>query len=317
MNRIRTIRSTAIAALLVATLAACSTSAAERSTQPSRERSTAATSTPTATVPATPRPTEPVDDLFPVGAEEARMHLACSGAGSSTVVFVAGFGGDSTSWAAVAPAVAKETRVCTYDRYGTGTSDAPPTDQTFGSQAEDLRELLRAAGEPGPYVVAGHSFGGAEAVTFASRFADEVDALLLVDASPVEWPTAACAVPDDGSEMGAGFRGTCATFDPAHNPERLDAAAAFAEVGRIDTLGDLPLVITTRADADYPGLSDDARAALASTWQKGQEHWASLSTDATIVPVEDTSHSIQLDQPAVVIEHLSGLLRRTHARHPA
>ena len=52
-------------------------------------------------------------------------------------------------------------------------------------------------------MVVGHSFGGAEAVTFASLFADEVTGLVLLDASPTSWPTEVCAVPDDGSDMAA------------------------------------------------------------------------------------------------------------------
>src|SRR3712207_8210128 len=59
-------------------------------------------------------------------------------------------------------------RVCAYDRFGTGTSDAPTTPQTFEDQVADLHELLDAVGEPGPYVVVGPSFVGAEAVTFRS-----------------------------------------------------------------------------------------------------------------------------------------------------
>ncbi len=244
------------------------------------------------------------------------MHIACTGEGPATVLLVAGFGGASDSWTAVAPTVARQARVCSYDRFGTGTSDAPPSVQTFRSQAEDLRELLRAAGEPGPFVVAGHSFGGAEAVAFASRYADEVEGLLLVDASPTDWPRAACAVPDDGSEMGTVFRDTCHMIsDPVNNPERLDAERAFAEVARVDSLSDLPLVVATRADVVYPGMDPKAEAALTTAWHRGQEHWASLSTDATIIPVEDTSHSIQFDQPSVVIDALTDLLARSGRAH--
>ena len=66
--------------------------------------------------------------------------------------------------------------------------------QTFETQAPDLHALARQAGEPGPYVVVGHSFGGAEAVTFTSQYPDEVTGLMLVDASPTTWPTTACSV---------------------------------------------------------------------------------------------------------------------------
>jgi pimeloyl-ACP methyl ester carboxylesterase len=199
--------------------------------------------------------------------------------------------------------------VCSYDRFGTGTSDAPPSDQTFTSEAADLHQLLQAAGEVGPYVVVGHSFGGAEAVAFTSRFSDEVHGVLLLDASPVTWPAAVCAVPADGSQAAADFVSVCtAISDPAKNPERLNAPAAFADVGSIQSLGDIPMTVASRADLSYPDLPTTVASELASVWTEGQSHWASLSSAAKLITVADTSHNIQIDQPAVVVAQISALL---------
>lgn len=317
MTITRTLRTAAVGLALAAALASCSSSASTGDAagdRPGRPAPTAAAERSSTTVPAGSRPTEPVDARFPVGPSGAELHLTCTGSGPSTVVLISGFGNDGGAWGAVAPKVADEARVCTYDRFGLGTSDAPPSDPTFTSQADDLHELLAVAGEPGPYVVAGHSFGGAEAVAFADRYAAEVEGLLLLDASPVDWPEAACAVPDDGSEMGDLFQETCASItDPGRNPERLDAARAFAEVAEIEGLGDVPMVVASRAEVAYPGLAPAAEAALVSTTAKGQERWASLSSDATLVPIADTSHSIQVDQPAKVIDLLTGLVHRHHS----
>jgi pimeloyl-ACP methyl ester carboxylesterase len=255
------------------------------------------------------RPTDAVDELVPIGETGARLHLRCSGSGASTVVLIAGLGDGGDSWGAVAPAVSERARVCSYARFGTGTSDAPPRVQTFTTQAADLHELLRVAGEPGPYVLVGHSFGGAEAVAFAARFTDEVAGLLLLDATPVGWPDAVCAVPDDGSEAAAGFRDTCAAIsDPEKNPERVDATAAFAQVDSLGALGDRPLIVASRGDLSHPGLAAWIDAGLAREWTDGQAHWASLSSAAEVVTVRDTSHYIQLDQPRVVIDQILSLL---------
>jgi pimeloyl-ACP methyl ester carboxylesterase len=270
----------------------------------------------TVAAPATPstvaepvRPTGTIDTLLPISDDGARLHLRCAGAGRSTVVLVAGFGAGGEAWEAVAPGLVGKARVCSYDRFGTGTSDAPPIPQSFTSEADDLHELLQAAGEPGPYVVVGHSFGGAEAVAFTSHFADEVEGLLLLDASPVGWPSAVCSVPDDGSPAAADFRDLCATItDPAKNPERLDAPSAFADIASIRTLGDVPLTVTSRADLSYPGLPATINSQLAKVWTEGQAHWASLSSAARLVTVADTSHNIQIDQPGVVIDQILFLL---------
>ena len=264
---------------------------------------------PTTTEAAPVRPTGAVDTLLPIGEGGARLHLHCAGSGPSTAVLIAGFGNGSDTWGAVAPELSAETRVCSYDRFGTGTSDAPPTDQTFTSEADDLHQLLQTAGEIGPYVVVGHSFGGAEAVAFTSRFSDEVEGVLLLDASPVTWPAATCAVPADGSQTAAVFAGICAAIsDPGKNPERLNAPAAFADVASIESLGDVPMTVATRADLSYPDLPTTVESQLAGVWTEGQAHWASLSSAAKLITVPDTSHNIQIDQPGVVVDQISALL---------
>ena len=130
--------------------------------------------------------------------------------GTVTVLLIAGFGDGGDNWGSIEGPVAQDARVCSSARFGTGTSDPPATVQTFRSQAADLHQALGSIGEPGPYVVVGHSFGGAEAVTFASMFGDEVAGLLLLDASPTTWPETVCAVPDDGSDTARSYQQACA-----------------------------------------------------------------------------------------------------------
>jgi pimeloyl-ACP methyl ester carboxylesterase len=62
---------------------------------------------------------------------------------------------------------------------------------------------------------------------------------------------------------------------------------------------------TGTADAEPTPTSD----AVATT--KPVERWASLSPASTVVSVRDTGHTIQLDQPALVIEEIAGLLEGT------
>jgi pimeloyl-ACP methyl ester carboxylesterase len=225
-------------------------------------------------------------------------------------MLIAGFNTSSDIWAAVEPTLAQTTRVCSYDRFGVGASDAPPAAQTFATEADDLHALLQSAREPGPYVVVGHSFGGAEAVTFASMFPTEVRGLLLLDASPPAWNTAICAVPDDGSDAAHVFQGLCAEqSSPGNNGEHLDAPTAFAEVAAIDALNGFPMIVATADHHSYAGLAASEEARLNDVWNAGQAHWVSLASAAQLVTVDNTGHNIQLDRPDVVLDKIHDLLR--------
>jgi pimeloyl-ACP methyl ester carboxylesterase len=48
---------------------------------------------------------------------------------------------------------------------------------------EELHTLLKNSNTPGPYVLVGHSFGGANARLYASTYPDDVAGIVLVDAS--------------------------------------------------------------------------------------------------------------------------------------
>jgi pimeloyl-ACP methyl ester carboxylesterase len=260
------------------------------------------------------RPTAPVDELVSVGG--ARLHVRCSGSGDTTVLLVAGLTADHTSFSGIEPEVARATRVCSYDKFGTGTSDPPPQMQTFETQARDIHDALRTLDEAGPFVVVGHSFGGAVAVTFSSLYAEEVGGLLLLEASPPNWNSAACSVADDGSAGAAVWIATCAMQSATGNPELVDGPTAFAQLAQIESLGDVPLVVVTSSDHDYTaeGFDPAAAARVTAMWFEGQEHWASLSTAAQLVSVDGVTHNVHLDRPDLVIGHIGELLARSRCR---
>lgn len=135
--------------------------------------------------------------LFDVGGHS--LHLSCTGSGSPTVVLEPGAGMVSAQLGLITPTVARETRVCVYDRAGRGWSEPAETRQDATQIATDLHTLLESADVPGPYVLAGHSFGGLYVLTFAARYPDEVAGMVLVDSTaPASEADAVETAPDDG-----------------------------------------------------------------------------------------------------------------------
>jgi len=109
-----------------------------------------------------------------VQAGSIRMNIDCSGQGSPTVILESGSGGPSVDWLMVQPEVAKFSRVCSYDRAGYGWSDSGPEPRSSVQIAHELKQLMQAAGEKGPYVLVGHSMGGYDIRVYTGQYPSDV-----------------------------------------------------------------------------------------------------------------------------------------------
>ncbi|MFI7338187.1 alpha/beta fold hydrolase [Streptomyces sp. NPDC050085] len=122
----------------------------------------------------------PLGKLYDIGDGRTLM-LHRSGAGGPPAVFLAGAGAMSLDYLNAHDRVAGLTTSVLYDRAGNGWSHEADLPRTAAQVTDELRELLAAADVPGPYLLIGHSLGGAYARHYARRFPDEVAALLLLD----------------------------------------------------------------------------------------------------------------------------------------
>src|ERR1700733_6015434 len=102
-----------------------------------------------------------------------KVHIDCMGEGSPAVILDSGLGDSYVSWRKVQPQIAKFTRVCSYDRAGLGFSDPSPRPRTSTVIAEELHQLLQAAGIAPLYVIVGHSMGGYDVRLYASLYRPE------------------------------------------------------------------------------------------------------------------------------------------------
>jgi pimeloyl-ACP methyl ester carboxylesterase len=240
-----------------------------------------------------------------------RLHLNCTGTGSPTVVLENGLNETSPLWSAITARAAATTRVCAYDRAGQGWSGDVAHPQDGIAVVTDLHRLLAAAGETGPYVLAGHSSGGAFALTYAAKYPEQVAGMVLLDSSS---PYQYTALPDFPSTYAAmrrvlpvlpslarlGARQlTPASTYPALTPSataQVDAFAnsprgarnmrdehselrdVFAQAQALTTFGAKPLtVVTSRENADGTKgwtAAQDQMAALSTN----SRHWVSDAT---------------------------------------
>jgi pimeloyl-ACP methyl ester carboxylesterase len=116
------------------------------------------------------------------------LNIFCLGTGAPAVIFESGGDAPGLEWAPYQAEVAKFTQACWYDRAGVGWSDSGPYPRTSAAIARDLHVLLKSAGVPPPYVLAGASFGGLNARVYAGLFPKEVAGLVLIDSAHEDEP---------------------------------------------------------------------------------------------------------------------------------
>lgn len=134
-------------------------------------------------------PAPPIGRLYEAGGRRVMLHGA-GGAGPA-VVFLAGGGLIGADYANIHARTAGLALSVIYDRAGTGWSETAELPRTGADVVTELHELLAAAGVPGPYLLVGHSLGGAYARLYAQRFPDEVAGMLLLDPFHEDMPALA------------------------------------------------------------------------------------------------------------------------------
>ncbi len=228
-----------------------------------------------------------------------RLHLECTGTGTPTVILEPGGGASAATLGLIAPDVARHTTVCVYDRPGKGWSDAPKTAPDGAQTATDLHTLLERADISGPYVLAGHSFGGLYVMRYAAQYPDDVVGMVLIDsAAPNTTPVPPTTEDSDRllkhvsalisatARLGLGrLLGATAKEMAGFIDEYGVANRSASEAGKLTTLDAKPLIVLTADQGNAPG------------WLAKQDAMAALSTNSMHDVVPGATHQSLMDDP--------------------
>lgn len=257
---------------------------------------------PTATLTPTPLPTAtptpfPEDFTSEVWVGDYPMQITCKGTGEPTIILENGM--DYISWPE--PRFSKISRTCIYPRVGMGLDPAKGPRTTL-DQVNDLHELLRLTGIPGPYILVGHSIAGFNLLLYTKQYPDEVVGLVCVDCRyPVfidlfiEKLKAAYADDSDAEEkihqqMLAFYVDEelpDETFWPNYK-EKVDYYESAIQVREVTSLGDRPFIVLV-ADYTQTALSDEW-IYFNKSWNEGQVLLSQLSTQGRTKVVYGTTH---------------------------
>jgi pimeloyl-ACP methyl ester carboxylesterase len=243
------------------------------------------------------------------------LYLNCVGSGSPTVVLFNGHGARTPNWALVQSAVARQTRVCAYDRAGQGWSGKAPGRQDGHELVADVHGLLEAANVPDPYVLAGHSVGGTYALAYAMDHPEQTAGVALIDsASPHQFdlpdypgfyamfrrvgailPSVGRAgiprlmnsigsgqLPSEADRAARAFASSPREMRANHN-EFLELRTVFNQTKALTSLEGKPLFVLTAGEGQQKG------------WSAAQDKLVTLSTNSRHQTAQGATHASLLD----------------------
>jgi pimeloyl-ACP methyl ester carboxylesterase len=254
-----------------------------------------------------------------------KVFLQCRGQGSPTIVLISGAGTTASTWnyvgnpedtknppqpsrSAVAPQLARTTRVCAYDRPGTtGFNDVPsrsaPVKQPTTAQGDAavLHILLRKANVAGPYVLVAHSWGGMIATTYARRYRNQVAGMVLIDPGSQYLKT---VLPP---HVWTAWMQAIRAFGKQHPAlEQPDYPNSIRFLGTLPPPRRVPaVVLTSDRPIDFLGIGD--APAFHPHWVKAQALLAK-SLGARQITNTHSGHFIQTENPRLVIQQAKHVL---------
>jgi len=275
---------------------------------------------------------EPVrDEARMVDIGERSLSLSCSGvseSGEPTVVLETALGGRSASYDAVKASVARDLRVCTYDRAGTGDSHAARDfPRTARSLADDLASLVEAADLGPSIVLVTDGFTGLSGAVFAGDHPGLVTGLVFLDprGPHVSQAQAQALGPQTASEpeVVAQLRSAFATDSLSLNGEQVSWPASEAEAAALldppgPAFGEVPtIVLRPRLGRQVlPPLPPSTRSAWWDAVRADQDQLAAESTQGVLRVVPGVEGSLAASAADAVADAIREVTRASGRRSP-
>jgi pimeloyl-ACP methyl ester carboxylesterase len=226
------------------------------------------------------------------------LYIECRGSGSPTIVFELGLEEPISDVSYVQDTLAREYMTCAYDRANNGQSGKAPTPRTAGDVVNDLHQLLETADVPGPYVLAGSSYGGFFVQLYGRRYSDEVVGVVAMNPDPPADQVVERIHPLPGftkevqKEDRAYFRG--------ENPEGIDWFASSEELEKAPPPPPIPFEMLL--SKKVPGCEGDPLCLKSDDVYVEIEREVAQEWPESTVRKVDAGHVIFLDKPEVAVD---------------
>ena len=244
----------------------------------------------------------------------------------AVVVFEGGGSAPFETWNTIMPAVSRLAPVVAYDRSGTGESEwdgLPPTSERVGIR---LRKVLAELQVAPPYILVGHSWGGALVRYFSATNSEEVAGVLYIDPtditlSPAEEIAIFESIGADRTARDAFYRIQERAMASASGPLRAEATVILdlmrrdpADRGLLPAANVPTTVIVAGRAAVFPPnvLPFDTVAYGKATLENRIHRLRSWVVEpGQYILASDSGHSVHAEYPNLVVEAIQHLIRNS------
>lgn len=234
-----------------------------------------------------------------------KQHILDLGEGEPTVVFITGMNCGLQFFDSVQREVSKLTRTLSYDRSGLGKSDIIDSIRTIDQMTEELSRILEKENFKPPYILVGHSYGGAVARYFVHKHPDKTAGIVFVDCANDEVFFDSLIVTNKRSKEELYGIDTTATIG-----EQLEMKYVFyndSVLRQVEFKATVPthLLIAT----NIPGFPEDLMRIRINTYRQFNK----FAPQMKYIYTDKSGHHIQKDEPELVIKSIKEIMDEVSA----
>ena len=236
-----------------------------------------------------------------------------SGQHKPTVIYESGLSDDMTTWQPVINKVASFSQVLAYNRAGFSGSESYVSSRNGETIIKELRALIHNLELKPPYVLVGHSLGGAYMELFAKKYPDEVAGVVLIDPNSAKFPQACRQAGMDNCEPPSSMpKWASLVYPAAVEGEIKGMALTHKQVNRAEHFPKVPLAVLS-ASQKVPEITNKKLNTVQLYYQLHQD-LSRLSPISKFELCQSCSHYIHKDKPELVINAISWVISQSHKK---
>ncbi|MBK7289608.1 MAG: alpha/beta hydrolase [Chitinophagaceae bacterium] len=252
-------------------------------------------------------------DTVQVTVDNHKMSMYVSGTGKYSVVLEAGGSSNHRCYRTIDTAIAKITRVISYDRPGYLASEKCDKTRDANTIAKELKEGLAKGGYPPPYILVGWSMGGSFAKVFCGLYPADVAGLVLLDPCPEDFYARMLEEhPELMKEDSIYMQEILTSTDrPGETEEMISFDTSMQQAKLSDTAHAIPTTLLIAAYGKIPGDGEkDPTNPMNSIWVDELKKWAASRPNLQYTVLENSGHHISKEHPDVVIKAIIDMIER-------